>query len=209
MKKVFSLIACSILALLMIVLPSCDTLSKLDDAVKYPEFYTLAYEVTTSDGKIFTVAKTVDRDGNVYYKNAEKEAVYILDGSGFIKYEKGTDGSFAKASEVKLTKEAVKAEVSDINDYAEQSKNKLMPTAKQEADAEILGRVCEVYKLGVGNDSNSSYTYYYVDKESGICLKLETKNIALNTEVPHNEENFVCTEFSVDNVIKVAELIEK
>jgi hypothetical protein len=207
MKRFLALLACIALAFSAIALSSCGIISDLYNAVNYPESYTLAYEATSADGTIVTIVKTVDGNGNVYYKNADVEIVYILEGSGFIKYEKNEDGIFEKTSDVKLTKSAVENETSGINTYAEKSLNKFMPTAKQESDVEMLGRICEVYKLGVGNESNSSYTYHYVDKETGICLGVETKNTALGTAVPHNGESFICIGFSVADIADVSVLV--
>lgn len=207
MKRFLALLACIALAFSAIALSSCGIISDLNNAVNYPESYTLAYEVTGADGTIVTIVKTVDGNGNVYYKNADVETVYILEGSGFIKYEKNEEDIFEKTSDVKLTKSAMENETSGINTYAEKSLNKFMPTAKQESDVEMLGRICEVYKLGVGNESNSSYTYHYVDKETGICLGVETKNTALGTAVPHNGESFICIDFSVADISDVSVLV--
>ncbi len=209
MKKAFSVIVCIALAMSALLLTSCDIISDLTDAVKYPDSYTLTYEVTSAEGIITTISKTVDKNGNVYYKNAETEVVYIKDGSGFIKYEKSGDGIFAKTSDSKITKKVMEEETAEICSYAEESKMKLMPSVKQESDTQMLGRECEVYKLGVGTENNSSYTYYYVDKETGICLGKQTKNTALGTDVSSDGDSFVCTEFSVDDILDVSIFIGK
>lgn len=84
MKKIISILICLLLAILTPVLASCNIISQLQDAaVKYPESYSLSYEVTSAEGTIFTVTKTIDENGNVYYRNADKETLYILDGSGY------------------------------------------------------------------------------------------------------------------------------
>lgn len=207
MKRVFPLIVCFVMIASAFVLSSCDIVSDLSNAVRYPETYSLSYEITTEEGTIFTVTKTVDSDGNVYYRNADEETIYILEGSGYIRYENNNDGRFEKTSGVKLTKSVVETETAGINEYAEKSKDKFIPTASKESDTEKLGRVCEVFKLGVGTEDNSSYTYYYVDKETGICLGIETKNTALGTSLPHNGEGFICVSFELENVQDVSALI--
>lgn len=209
MKRIFALILCCILGFSALALSSCDILSDLENAVTYPESYLLSYEVTNADGTIFTITKIVDGEGNVYYKNADAETVYILEGSGYVKYEKNSDGEFEKTSDTKLTKSAMENETKDICTYAEKSQNKFIPTAKKEADTEKVGRACEVYKLGVGNEENSSYYFYYVDKETGICLGMDVKNTALGESIPYEGERFVCVEFLVDDIHGVADIIEK
>lgn len=209
MKRILALILCVVLGVSALALSSCNIISDLANAVTYPDSYLLSYEVTNADGTIFTITKMVDDNGNVYYRNADVEIVYILEGSGYVKYEKNEMGEFARTSDTKLTKTAMDNETKEICSYAEKSLNKFMPTATQEADAEMLGRVCEVYKIGVGDEDNSSYHYYFVDNETGICLGMEVKNTALGSNVPHNGESFICTEFTVGNVYNIEDVISK
>ena len=207
MKSITKALICGVLIVIGLSFCSCDILFDLNDAVKYPEAYTLSYEVTSENGTVTTITKTVDENGNIYYRNADTEIVYIAEGSSYIKYEKKSDGSYAKMSSNKLTKKAVENETAGIKTYAEESKKQFMPTAKKENDAEMLGRACEVYKLGVGTENNSSYTFYYVDKITGICLGIEVKNTALGQSVDYDGETFVCTEFSVSNIENIANMI--
>lgn len=205
MKKI---IVCLLTICALLSFASCSMLSDLNTAVKYPDAFSITYEVTSSDGTISTIKKTVDENGNVFYKDSTHEVIYLLEASSYVKYEKNADGVFVKHSGEKYTKKAVEEATSGIKAYAEESKNKFMPTATQESDTEMLDRTCEVYKLGVGTENNSSYTYYYVDKETGICLGTETKNTALGNTVAYNGERFMCTEFLVDNIDDISKLIK-
>ena len=209
MKSITKPLICGALIVMGLLLCSCGILSNLNDAVQYPEAYTLSYEVTSENGTVTTITKTVDENGNIYYRNADTEIAYIAEGSSYIKYEKKSDGSYSKMSSNKLTKKAVENETAGIKTYAEESKKQFMPTAKQENDAEMLGRACEVYKLGVGTENNSSYTYYYVDKETGICLGVETHNTALGESVAYNGEGFTCIEFSTENIADISNMINE
>ena len=209
MKKLFVSVICVILAVCGLALSSCGIISELENTVSYPDSYRLSYEVTSAEGNITTVTKAIDKDGNVYYADSNKETVYISDGSAYVRYEKNDDGVFEELTGSKLTRDTLESETSGIKAYAEVSKMKHMPTAKKEGDKEMLGRTCEVYKLGVGNKDNSSYHYYYVDKETGICMGVEVKNIALGNSVAHNGESFICAEFTTDNVENISEMIVK
>ena len=205
MKKI---IVCLLTICALLSFASCSMLSDLNTAVKYPDAFSITYEVTSSDGTISTIKKTVDENGNVFYKDSTHEVIYLLEASSYVKYEKNADGVFVKHSGEKYTKKVVEEATSGIKAYAEESKNKFMPTAKQESDTEMHDRTCEVYKLGVGTENNSSYTYYYVDKETGICLGTETKNTALGNTVAYDGERFMCTEFLVDNIDDISKLIK-
>ncbi len=208
MKKLTTVLICIVLVISALALSSCNIISDLNNAVKYPDSYLLSYEITSDDGIVSTVTKAVDEDGNVYYMDTDKESIYILDGSSYIRYEK-KNGEFVKTSGAKLTKTAMENETKAINTYAEKSKDSFMPTAKQESDTEMLGRSCKVYKLGVGNENTGSYTYYYVDSETGICLGTEVKNTALGNNVAYNGKSFICTEFYTENVPAVSKMIVK
>ena len=209
MKKGLALLVCALLAACALSLCSCNTLSELQNAVRYPDAYTLSYEVTDSEGTVTTVTKTVDADGNVYYKDAAKEAVYILDGSSYVAYQKNAEGVFERLTDSKLSKKAVEAETAGIDTYVQESKMQFMPTAKQESDAEMLGRTVHVYKLGVGSESTGSYHYYYVDKETGICLGIEVKNAALGQQLSDDGESLICVVFETENVQSVWDMIEQ
>ena len=206
MKKI---IVCLLAICALLSFASCGKLSDLNTAVTYPDEYSITYEVTASDGTISTIKKSVDKNGNIFYKDATHEVIYLRDSSSYVKYEKTADGVFVKNSDEKYTKKAAEEATSEIKAYTEESKNKFMPTAKQESDTEMFGRSCEVYKLGVGTENNSSYTYYYVDKETGICLGTKTKNTALGNEVAHDGASFMCIEFLVDNVDDISKLIQQ
>ena len=207
MKRVISILVCLVLVASTGILASCDIISNLQNAVKYPDSYSLTYELTSAEGTISTITKTVDAYGNVYYRNADEETVYIREGAGYIKYEKNGEGDFESTTGVKLTKSAMENETSGICEYAEKSMNKFMPTAKQESNTEMFGRACEVYKLGVGDESNGSYHYYYVDAETGICLGVEVKNTALGNIIAYDGEGFICTEFLVGNIDDISNMI--
>lgn len=209
MKRFLKILVGIVLAVSALALSSCGILSDLNNAVQYPEAYSLSYEVTSEDGTIQTVTKTVDESGNVYYKNADAEAIYIRMGSSYVKYVKNEAGAFEAISESKLTKKAVEDETAGIATYAEESKNKFMPTAKQESNREMLGRTCEVYKLGVGTEENSSYTYYYVDQETGICLGIEVVNTALGQNIAHDGASFVCVEFLLEDIDDISNMINE
>ncbi len=200
MKKRIFVFICAVVAIAMLMLSSCSIIGDLRNAVEYPSVYTLSYVVTTSDGSIYTVTKTVDNNGSVYYKDLDTEKLYINDNGSYTLYERNEEGTFVASGEEKYTKKVVDEETSGISEFAEASKMKLMPTAKNEGMETVVGRSCDVYKLGVGNDDNGAYYYYYVDAETGICLQLEARHSALGQDVTVDSDTFICTEFITENV---------
>jgi hypothetical protein len=76
MKRII-LIALSIILTLAIVtvsFSSCGIISKVKNAVVYPDTYSITYEITTAEGLIHTVTKTVDEKGNIYFKSIDSES---------------------------------------------------------------------------------------------------------------------------------------
>ena len=191
---------------------SCNTqiLKDLNGAVALPDSYAIAYEVTAEDGIVFTVAKTVDGEGNVYFKNKDEEKLFIKSGDSFLLYEKDEDGVFTLRDEdVKYTAKAVDEATAAFLDYAEQSKNQFMPTAKQEGEETLLGRTCTVYKLGVGND-NTGVTYsYYVDGETGVCLGMDSDMAAAGITLGQSGEIFTCTAFVTEEIPSLQEKLPR
>lgn len=208
MKRIISIIISSLLALTALTLSSCNTLKELQDAVTYPESYSITYEVTSAKGTVNTVTKTVDEQGNIYVKTSDKEQLYLLENDSYTLYEKNEEGTFTAVGDEKYTKKFVNEATSQISAYAEESKKQFMPTAQKEGDKEIAGRNCHVFKLGVGNEDNGAYYYYYVDSETGLCLGMEVRQTALGQELVYTGESFVCTRFVTDKVEDLSKMIE-
>lgn len=207
MKRIISIIISSILAVTALTLSSCNTLTELKDAVTYPESYSITYEVTSAEGIINTVTKTVDEQGNVYIRTSDKEQLYLVENDSYTLYEKNEEGTFKAVGNEKYTKKSVNEATDQISAYAEESKKQFMPTAKKEGDKELAGRSCHVFGLGVGNEDNGAYYYYYVDSETGICLGMEVRQTALGQELEYTGESFVCTEFVTESIEDLSRMI--
>ena len=199
-KRRFLLTLCLFLGIATFTLSSCGIISKLENAVVYPESYSITYEITSKSGVVTTITKTVDALGNVYVCSSEEEKLFINDNGVYTLYRKSESGIFEEQTTERYTKNKVEELTAEIKTYAEESKKQFMPTAKKENQSEVLSRTCDVYKLGVGTQNNSAFYYYYVDVQTGICLQLEVKHTALGQEVAHNTETYVCVEFITENV---------
>ncbi|MBR7097789.1 MAG: hypothetical protein IKC59_00095 [Clostridia bacterium] len=209
MKKIVSAILVITLAFSALALSACGIINKVENAVVYPEAYSITYEITTAEGMIHTMTKTVDPSGNVYFKTTDKEQLFLNSNGTYTLYEKNTDGVLAEVDGAKFTREAVENEVAVFNEYAEQTTNKFIPTARRTGETTVAGRSGEVYKIGVNLWAASFFHLYTVDRETGICLEVSVQNKALGKESKVNEETFVCIEFITESIEDLASRISK
>ena len=207
MKKILSLIIT--LALTTMALASCGIINKVENAVTYPETYSITYEITTPEGLIHTMTKTVDQNGNVYFKTTGEEQLFLNDNGSYTLYEKNTDGVFAEVEGAKYTREAVENEVALFDQYAKQTTNKFIPTARRAGESTVAGRGADTYKLGVNLLAVSFHHFYYVDQKTGVCLGVDVVNKTFGNETADNEETFVCVEFITENIENLENKIQK
>ena len=207
MKKILSLIIT--LALTTMALASCGIINKVENAVTYPETYSITYEITTPEGLIHTMTKTVDQNGNVYFKTTGEEQLFLNDNGSYTLYEKNTDGVFAEVEGAKYTREAVENEVALFDQYAKQTTNKFIPTARRAGESTVAGRGADTYKLGVNLLAVSFHHFYYLDQKTGVCLGVDVVNKTFGNETADNEETFVCVEFITENIENLENKIQK
>ncbi len=206
--KIISLIIIVISA--FSVITACTTMEELNNAVTYTAQYSITYEVENTAGIITTIKKTVDGDGNVYFRSSEKELLFIKSGSTYTLYKKGTEGDFVKAdTEESYTKTYVDTETSAIEAYTEKSKDKFMPGAERIGEEILVGRSCEIYRIKVGGESNGVTYLNYVDKATGVCLKYESKKIVFGEASGTDGEVFRATEYITSGVSSLKNLISK
>ncbi len=212
MKKIITLIASALLAVIMISgLCSCGLLDKADaisKAVTYPEQYSITYDIENTDGVHTTIKKTVDAEGNVYFLSADSEMLFIKNGNTYTLYEKNTEGVFVASGTTETYNATyVKNATAKFSEYAEQSKNQFMPTAKNKGEQTILDRACSVYEVKLGGENNGIKYSYYVDNETGICLGFESGKSIAGFDLGADDEIFTCTEFIISDVASLKDLI--
>ncbi len=173
----------------------------INNSVTMPEQYSIAYEVNTADGTIFTVEKVKDGGGNIYYKSKDEELLFLVDGSNYVQYEKNERNDFVVSDQnITYSADHVVSATDGFMEYVEKSRDKFIPGMKSDGEQEQLGRACLVYSVSVGT-SNTAVTYTLaVDKETGICLGWnEGKKVAGN-DMGADDETFICTEFMTENI---------
>lgn len=211
MKKIILIVLSIILTLALVAVSfsSCGIISKVENAVTYPDTYSITYEITTAEGLIHTLTKTVDANGNIYFKNIDSEKLFINNGGAYTVYTKSYDGTFTAVDGAKYTREAVEKELELFASYAKQTTNKFIPTARKTGTKTVAGKTADVYKIGVNLLAVSFFHYYYVDQESGVCLGVEAINTVFGNEEKANEESFVCTEYITSNIENLENKITK
>ena len=198
MKKIMSVALCAIM--LVLSLASCGIVSKVENAVVYPDTYSITYEITTTEGLIHTITKTVDEKGNIYFKSIDDEKLFINNGGSYSLYKKDTNGKFVAVDGAKYTLEAIEKELALFESYVRKTTDKFIPTARHTGDTTVAGRTSNVYKIGVNLLAASFYHIYYVDQDTGVCLGVDVVNKAFGNETKDNEETFVCVEFITSNI---------
>ena len=199
MKSIKCVIA-SVLLFAVTSLSSCSIITKVEEAVSFPEVYSITYEITTVDGLIHTMTKTVDEKGNVYYKDIDEELLFINNEGTYTLYKKIGDGGFTEVAGVKYTPLAVEEELSEFDAYATKTTDKFIPTSRRDGEANVAGRNAEIYKIGINLLAVSFYHVYYVDCESGVCLGVDVENKTFGKNAGDNEETFICTEYITENI---------
>lgn len=206
MKKIISLIIT--LAIAIIALASCGIIDKVENAVTYPETYSITYEITTVEGLIHIITKTVDENGNVYFKSIDDEKLFLNNDGSYTLYKKNADNAFVEVNGAKYTAEAVEKELELFNYYANQTTDKFIPTARHIGESNVASRSADTYKIGVNLLAVSFHHIYYVDQETGICLGVDVVNKTFGNETKDNEETFVCVSFVIENIEDLAGLVK-
>ena len=209
MKKIILVVLTVAIALALLSFTSCGIINKVENAVVYPDTYSITYEIATSEGLVHTITKTVDANGNIYFKSIDEEKLYINNNGTYTLYEKNDLGIFATVEGARYTREAVEKDIALFEKYSKQSTNKFIPTARKSDTTTVAGRNADVYKIGVNLLAVSFHHYYLIDSETGICLGVSVNNKVFGKDSKANEETFVCVEFITNNIEDLSNKITK
>lgn len=182
---------------------------RIINSVKMPAEYSIAYEVQAVDGVVYTVKKSKDAEGNIYFKYGDEEMLFISDGDLYALYTKDNDGGFTANNNTALyTETFVESATVGFSAYSESSRKQFIPGFVNSGEQEFLGRNCDSYTVSIGT-SNTSVTYsFLVDKETGICMRWSEEKKAVGHDLGSDGEIFVCTEFITENVQPLEEIID-
>jgi len=167
--------------------------------VSFPEEYLISYDVSMDDGTIITITKGRDAQGNIYYRDADTEAVFVKSGTAYQLYTMNEGGELQEEKSSKYKAEYVEKATKDFLDCAKQNSIMAAGSAKDEGTIVVADRECNYYSVSVGF-ANFLQTYEYAfDQKTGICLaKTAQKSISGHTS--ENNKGFVCVEFKTADV---------
>ena len=159
-----------------------------------PEQYSITYEIESSEGVIYTIQKTKDADGNIYFRSSEEELLFLTDGNNYILYQSDGSGNFSADDRDALYNTTYVDTVTEkFMEYAEKSKKQFIPGMGSTEEQIVSGRKCAVYTVETGAAN-------FVDKETGICLGWEEVKAISGHELETDDEVFRCTEFLTENI---------
>ena len=156
--------------------------------------YSVTYQYSVGGAGVALVVTGIRTSEGYYYSISGMETLYIKNGNNYDKYfNYGTgyiqdDGSFTQAqveSDMSLITEFMTQYVGDISGM------------KKEGTATVAGRSCDKYSFsGAGVGAAMRY-FYYIDKETGVCLKWDY-DASVGGE--NFSVTFECTEFKTSGI---------
>lgn len=167
--------------------------------VTFPTEYMISYDVACEDGSIITIARGRDLAGNIYYKDAEVEEVFVKSGMNYNLYTKDESGTFTEERNTKYRDEYIDKATKEFLECAKQNSVMAASSAKNEGNITIAERNCNYYSIRVGFANFVQSYEYAFDEETGICLaKTEQKEIS--GHIQEGDSGFTCIEFQTSNV---------
>lgn len=184
------------------------TAESVRNDITMPEQYSITYEIESADGIIYTVQKTKDADGNIYFRSSEEELLFLGDGNNYILYQPDESGSFsADDQNATYNSSYVETATEKFMEFAEKSEKQFIPGMESTGEQTISGRECAVYMVETGAANFSVVYQFYVDKETGICLGWEEEKSISGYEMESDGEVFRCTEFLTENIPSLTTLL--
>lgn len=180
---------------------SMVTERKVSMSVAYPEEYFISYEAVSKTGVIYTVSKGVDAVGNIYMKDMGEEVLYILEGSGYIRYVFDKNGIPVRDGQNKYTGKSVEKMTDHFELFSKHLRTPFMTTADHVADTTLLGRDVAEYEVGITFINFTQKYSFTQDLETGICLSWNSSTAVGNHITSAEEGNFTCVAFETENVM--------
>lgn len=163
--------------------------------------YSIKYSLTSYDNgqasNTYTVALSKNEKGYYVDLGGGAEYMYIKEGDVYVMCVRDEESSiFKKVSLFTMSEEEVKTSVEATLGYMAYY-SYYTDNLEKDGTATVCGRTCVKYKLKSYGWGASSSLVYYIDKETGVCMKYEAA-IAAGGE--YGSFTFECIEFSLSNV---------
>ena len=163
-----------------------------------PDKYLITYEVCEV-GVVWQITKCRDVHGNVYFKSADVELLFIADGDKYTQYIMGIDGKWHKDVTEKYSAGDIEERTKGILEYAGKSGEEYLSVATEAGTAEVAGRACQTYEIEI-QILNYSQTYILsIDDETNICLGWQTNTLISQYDVSAHSVSFFCLEYITES----------
>lgn len=200
MRKILSgVIACIAIVGCLAGLSGCagaDRYVQIIESVKLPDVYYIEYEITGEDGTVTTLAKGIDAKGNIYYRNADAEYIFAVDGKNYKTYGKSS-GAWAEASET-VNGHYVDELTKDFKKDVEKSREQFLGSYKKSGEKTFLDRSCDVYSLELKIVNFTQDYELVVDRDTGVCMSFYGTSSVNSKET--QKSGFECVSYRTEDL---------
>lgn len=166
---------------------------------RLPEEFYLIYEVETDEGTIETYSLAKDLDGNIYYKDPDKEGLFVKEGSAYLLYQKDEMGQMSVSEQRKYQESYVEDYTENIMEYVDQGNIAVSGNALYEGTCEVAGRNCNEYSITLDIGNFTQEFAFASDNATGVCLKWENNKNISGFDVSEGG-SFYCTRYETSGI---------
>ncbi|MEA4832911.1 MAG: hypothetical protein VB118_09905 [Oscillospiraceae bacterium] len=164
----------------------------------YSVTYNFTYYENNEETGTAVVSIKKNETGYYYELNDGGEFMYLKEGDGYVLCTKDEEtGKFSKLEGITLTEDEVKNSAEAVFSFMSYYQDYEDDLSSKGTDT-VCGRTCDKYVLNAADWGVSSTIEFYIDKDTGVCLKYSVEASA-NGE--RGGFDYVCTEFSLANVV--------
>jgi hypothetical protein len=168
-----------------------------DHLGSYSVTYKFTYFENGEETESMTVLLKKNEEGYYFNLYDGQEIMYLKEGDEYIVCMKDEEnGPFKKIDGYTMTEDDVKGSaemvltyMSFYSDYIDDLSN--------DGEETVCGRSCDKYFFDASEMGVSSKVEFYIDKETGVCLKY---SVDASADGESGGFKFECTEFSLENV---------
>lgn len=163
--------------------------------------YSIAYDITlyenSKESKKVTVLIKKNESGYYFKMGDEDEIMYQKDGDAYaICLKDDETGSFSKVEGMTMTEDTIKATAGMFLSYMSYYQS-YIDDLVSDGSATVCGRSCDKYIMNYSGLGVSQNIEYYIDKETGVCMKY---SYDLGVSEDFSGFDFECVEFSLEDV---------
>lgn len=163
--------------------------------------YSITYKIISSetgeDDTNYIVKMMRTSQGYYIMMGEDTEMLYIKNGDQYDMYLGNNESGFEQYTDIKFSENEVKAQTQSFLGYM-LAYSQYSDSLKNSGNATIAGRSCDKYSYNYIVLGASAKAEYYIDKETGVCMKyfVESKSGGESGSF-----QFECIEFKISGVV--------